>query len=215
MTFDWVKFNDYNTPYEYFVNEGDDNIRVYCELYKKYAEQYKLKSVCELGVYQGTSTSAWIAGGVEEIYGFDAINVIPDFLLDKWKLSCDFSLTMTEDAANYSGCPDVDAILFDIPNSYQSVKRQLSSYSKHAKRFMFVHSILYPTERSHVIHQVRGNNGHNEFIYTTVVIETPAPGTVKVGVAVDEFLAENKDWRLLETVHLELGGGMAILERIN
>lgn len=208
QTYDFVGVDEYSTPFDYFVNIGDANQKWYLPKIKKYAEDYNLKSVCELGVYQGASMSAWISGGVNIFYGYDCQNCLSPSVLDQLKIKCQIEMTYVDDVINVSKpCPKVDAIFFDATNTYDYVKQQMKIHAESANKLLFVNATNYPTEKIRELYTTE-NDSFFEVFY---VLQKPKPNLKKVYHAVDEFLNENNHWKLIESDHSFVG--LAILER--
>jgi len=116
---------------------------------------------------------------------------------------------------DYMWCPDVDLkidgeydlVFIDTWHVYGLLKRELNKFGKIIKKYIIMHDTTIDE-----IHSESVRNKHDieskmrDFNYTYEEV------TIGLGKAIDEFLKENPEWKLIEK--LTNNNGLTVLERI-
>jgi hypothetical protein len=123
-----------------------------------------------------------------------------------WKndLELDFSSIDTD-----SGL--VDLVFIDTWHIYGQLKRELDMYSKITKKYIIMHDTTVDEIYGEYLR--RGNINMDELRYISLNTNIPENEILcGLGKAVDEFLANNKNWILLEKY--TNNNGLTVLKRI-
>jgi hypothetical protein len=200
-----------NKKYEMLCKTKSD-INEHLPVLFKYAS--KCDSAIECGVRRCVSCWSLLHGLLSSERSNEKKMILNDIL------PCD----VTEIIANapstgikieYAWCPDVDLkidgeydlVFIDTWHVYGLLKRELNKFGKIIKKYIIMHDTTIDE-----IHSESVRNKHDiekkmrEFNYTYDEV------TIGLGQAIDEFLTENPEWKLIEK--LTNNNGLTVLERV-
>lgn len=144
------------------------------------------KHVTEMGVWDGTSSHAWLINDVELIsYDFRYSKIADDLFVNakKSNKSADYII---QDVRRLPTIAETDLLFIDTLHDYEQCKFELTTFSHMVKRYIVLHDTV-----------TFGKVG-----------ETSPHGLL---IAVAEFLLENTDWTVKE--HHTNNNGLTVLEK--
>ncbi len=147
----------------------------------------KCKSIVEFGVRGGNSTSAWLHASPKALFCYDIAEpqLIGTFneIAEKNKILFRFERANT---SKLGDIPETDLLFLDTLHTYGQLKSELKHHGRVNK-----YIVMHDTETN----KTKGENGEE--------------GLQK---AIDEFLAENKEWKV--EAHYPECNGLTVLCRI-
>jgi hypothetical protein len=180
------RINDSDSVYDKFEelkSKSSDN-NEHLDIIFQYAK--KCINGVELGFGQGRASFALLMG-LEKLYSVDTYHEpnIKNMLVDYFG---DKLTTIESETYNFEEYDSVDLLLVDSIHTYEQVRKELKAHSSKIKKYIMFHDT--------VSFGTLGEDGHE--------------GIVK---AIDEFLRENKDWKIIYEV--SNNHGFMILEKIS
>ena len=168
----------------YYVCEMAPDIREHCPTLCNLAA--KCDHVTEFGTRWGASTIAFLYGQPEKLVCYDwHKKETVDTLAE---LSGDTEFEFHKCSTLEIEIEETDLLFIDTLHTYSQLKQELALHSPKSKKYIVMHDTV-----SFGIKGQRGEDG--------------------LGRAIDEFLEENKEWKVFK--HYSNNNGLTILERKN
>jgi len=205
-----AKIYDIKKKYEFLCAEKSD-IHEHLPVLFEYAK--KCESAIECGVRRCVSSWALFYGllnnektnkrlllnDIRECNVTELLSLKPDNI--EIKTAWTSNLTMVLDN-------DYDMVFIDTWHVYGQLKRELAKFGPVVKKYIIMHDTTIDEIQSESVrnkHDLQEKMSDYDFSYEDV--------TVGLGPAIDEFLIENPEWKLIEK--LTNNNGLTVLERIN
>lgn len=188
--------NEILNKYNYLCSVPSD-INEHLPVIKKYAEE--CEHITEMGVRYVVSTWALLAAKPKKIFCYDILTGLDmdvfnrnlNELSNKAKdINVNFLFSQA-DVLNIE-IEETDLLLIDTYHEYNQIKQELKLHGNKVKKYLIFHD----------------TTTFGEFGETFKV-----PNTIGIWPAIEEFMLENKEWRIEE--RLTNNNGLTILKRWN
>ena len=144
------------------------------------------KHVTELGVWNGTSSHAWLVNDVELVSYDIAYSPIADILFSNAKEANKKAQYIIQDVLRLDTIAETDLLFIDTLHNYEQCSAELSKFANKVRKYIVFHDTV-----------TFGKVG-----------ETSPNGLL---LAVAEFLLENPEWTVKE--HYKNNNGLTVLEK--
>lgn len=119
------------------------NSKWYTDILIKYASYDSVKTVTELGVFQGISTSAFMTTNINKLYSFDiALENININLYKKLNPGIDWTIDIKNSIKDI--IPNTDLLFIDTKHKYNHVFQELNLHHICVEKFIIIHDTNYP-----------------------------------------------------------------------
>jgi hypothetical protein len=188
--------NEILNKYNYLCSVPSD-INEHLPVIKKYAEE--CEHITEMGVRYVVSTWALLAGKPKKIFCYDILtgldmDVFNKNLNELSNKAKDINVNFLFSQADVLNIEieETDLLLIDTYHEYNQIKQELKLHGNKVKKYLIFHD----------------TTTFGEFGETFKV-----PNTIGIWPAIEEFMLENKEWRIEE--RLTNNNGLTILKRWN